>query len=88
MKDTMRDLEAFSSKMVSTIPTKCFVSVLENEKFPIVDGDVILKKGDRVKEDAMIIETRAAQKDVQIALLSTKPKLRSINDLTSVKPVH
>lgn len=57
MKDTMRDLEAFSPKMVSTTPTICFISVLENEKCPIVDNDAIQKKGDRVKEDARVIET-------------------------------
>jgi hypothetical protein len=61
MKDTTRDLEAFSPKMVSTTPIKCFVSVPENEKFPIVDDDdAILKKGDKVKEDARVIETGAA----------------------------
>jgi hypothetical protein len=59
MKDTLMDLEAFSSKMVSTIPTKCFVSILENKEFPIVDNDTILKKGERVKEDARVTETRA-----------------------------
>jgi hypothetical protein len=64
MKDTTRDLEAFSPKMVSTIPTKCFVSVPENVKFPIVDDDAILKKSNKVKKDARIIETGAAQKVV------------------------